>query len=58
MYADKGVGVISNIGNNIFYSNYGKMHNKAKAVTPSGCLCIFDHVNSEWKLKDGQQTTY
>lgn len=58
LWAETGSGRVTNLGNNIFYEVYGKVHNKKGNKTPSNGHCIYDYVSRTWYLKDGEYKNY
>ena len=55
MWAEPGAGDVVNLGGNIFYQNYGYVHNKSTKARPAGSVIIYDVTKKTWNLQDKQK---
>lgn len=52
IWAEPNVSEFYNIGNNVFYPNFGEVHNKKNNKT-SGAIIIYDASTGQWKYPSG-----
>lgn len=52
MWAEPDIDKFYNVGNNIYYNEYGKLHNQKNTKT-DGAIIIYDNSSNTWKYPSG-----